>query len=82
MKQISEALSVVSGGDSESGLEDNINVMHYKGIESKLYPLLKKYLILRVLYIVPIILFLVLTDFNTISLISKMYFFNNKKECY
>jgi len=56
--------------------------MHYKGIESKLYPLLKKYLILRILYIIPIILFLVLTDFNTISLISKMYFFNNKKECY
>jgi len=46
--------------------------MNYKGIESKIYPLLKKYLIIRVLYVVPMILFLVLTDFNTISLISKI----------
>jgi hypothetical protein len=73
MKQISEALSVVSGMDSESGLEDNLNTIHYKGIESKIFPLLKKYLLVRSFCVVPIILFLALTDFNTVSLISKMY---------
>jgi hypothetical protein len=64
---------VVSGGDSESGLEENLTgVSHYKGVESKLYPLIQKYLIVRALGFVPMILFLVLNDFYTVSLLSKM----------
>ena len=75
MRQISEALSVVSGDDSESGLEYHLNLTHYKGVEFKLYPLIQKYLIFRILSFVPVILFLALTDFYAVSLISKMYFF-------
>ncbi len=74
MKHLSEALSVVSGGDSESGLEDNLEgVSHYKGVESKLYPLIQKYLIVRAVGFVPMIMFLAMTDFPTVSLLSKMY---------
>ena len=65
---------MVSGGDSESGLEDNLaGVNHYKGVESKLYPLIQKYLILRAVGFVPMIMFLAMTDFSTVSLLSKMY---------
>jgi hypothetical protein len=73
MKQISEALSVVSGGDSESGIEENLTgASHYKGVESKLHPLIQKYLIVRAIGFVPMIMFLAISDFSTVSLLSKM----------